>query len=244
MDILTLIIGFALCFLVANRALRVFLKARAARLQIAETTPFEKASEDYARTLLVLGDSTAVGVGADRPEDSVPGRFASYIGATYVENHAKSGAAVEDLKGQIDTAKRRYYDYILIQIGGNDLILLHSAKRTASRLDALMMSLPDAGSIVFMCAGNLGGATFFPLVVRPLHTLLNLDYHKWFGKVAKRRKAFYINLYEPRERDLFIQHPERYLSGDGLHPSGDGYGLWFDKLRAVVPPPAPEIWKG
>ncbi len=228
------VVGFVLCIAVAYRALLTFLRAHAARIQIDETVPFEQISSDYAKTLLVLGDSTAVGVGASKPEESVAGRLAAHLGATYVENRAASGAATEDLKVQMDHAARRTYDVILIQIGGNDIIMLRSAKKSASALDLALMELPEAKQVYLMSAGNVGGATTFPLLVRVFHTWSTKAFHSWFTKVAKRRGITYVNLYEPRSRDLFISESGRYLSADGLHPSSEGYALWFEKLRTYL----------
>ena len=33
----------------------------------------------------------------------------------------------------------------------------------------------------------------------------------------------------------FVREPRRYYCPDGLHPSGDGYALWFATLVAQVP---------
>lgn len=234
MDLLWVAIGFAVCLAIGYRAAMVYFRAHAARIQIADAVPYEVLSGDFSKTLLVLGDSTAVGVGAAAPEESVAGLVAAHIGATYVENRGETGACVEDLKVQIETAKLRRYDLILVQIGGNDIVLLRSAKRAAQKLDILLMSLPEAGKVILFTAGNVGGATTFPMTVRPFHTWTNLAFHKWFAKVAKRRKMTYVNLYEPASRDLFIKEPERYLSEDGLHPSSEGYALWFEKLRPYL----------
>jgi lysophospholipase L1-like esterase len=209
----------------------VFLRAHAARVQMAEERPYKKETGDYAKAMLVLGDSTGAGVGAHVPEESVPGRLASYIGATHVENYAASGATVTDLKDQIDKATLSRYDTILLMIGGNDILFFHSAKKSAKKLDILMMTLPEASTVILMTAGNIGGATIFPFIVRPFHMLASLSFRKWFKKVAKLRGALYVDLYEPFIRDPFLEEPDRYLSSDGLHPSSEGYGLWFAKVK-------------
>lgn len=220
------------CF--AYAGIMLYFRAHAARLMMAEEHPYKNESIDYAKTLLVLGDSTGVGVGADKPEESVAGRLASYIGATHTENYAVSGATVADLKPQIEKVTLKSYDFILIQIGANDIIFFRGAKRTAQQLDIFMMMLPEARQTILMSAGNVGGATIFPFVVRPFHTWANLEFHKWFERVAKRRGATYVNLYEPRHIDPFLREPERYLSKDGLHPSSEGYGLWFEKIKQAL----------
>ena len=64
------------------------------------------------RSMLVLGDSTAVGVGSE-PEKSVPGRLARYLSAS-VESYAESGGVTRDLLPQSQQARKDYYDLVHI----------------------------------------------------------------------------------------------------------------------------------
>lgn len=212
----------------------LFLKARMSRALMQEETAYRKETQEHAKTLLVLGDSTGSGVGAARPEESVAGKLASHLGATYVENHAESGAETKDLAEQIAKAKLPRYDVILVHIGGNDILWFHGAKGSAARLKDALAKLPDAGEVLILSAGNVGGATIFPPPIRPFHTWLNQRYHAEFAKVASVAGATYVNLYEPPHLDPFLENPELYLSEDGLHPSSDGYELWFRKVRDVL----------
>lgn len=212
----------------------LYLKARASRELMREDTAYRQETDNYTKTLLILGDSTGAGVGASAPEDSVPGRTAAYLGATHIENYSKSGAETRELPGQASQAKLPRYDLILIQIGGNDILALHNPKKTAGELKEALQKLPDAGKVVILSAGNVGGATTFPPPVRPLHTWLNLELHKEFVKAASTAGATYVNLYEPPHRDPFLDNPELYLAEDGLHPSSEGYKLWFAKVQKAL----------
>ena len=190
---------------------------------ISEARPFVSPSTDTATTLLVLGDSTAVGVGAKTPEDSVAGRVALYSKATYVENYAVSGATVSDLLSQIKQAKRDHYSLILILIGGNDIIRFHSATKSADTVARALEALPRSDTTLLAGPGNVGGATLFPFFMRPFYTNLNLAYHAQFEMIAKTKGASYVNLYETPSTDPFIKQPKVYLAEDGLHPSSEGY---------------------
>jgi lysophospholipase L1-like esterase len=209
----------------------VYSRIPVARELVKKALPFQLASDDHAVTLLVLGDSTGVGVGASSSADTVAALVAKEIGATYVENHAISGAAITDLSGQIAQVKLGEYSYVLIAIGGNDIIHFHDVIQAEKDFDASLSSLPKAGKVVVHSAGNVGGATLFPWFVRPFHTALNLKYHDMFQRVSARHGATYINLFTEKEHDPFLQHPEIYLAEDGLHPSSAGYALWFEKIR-------------
>lgn len=228
------IVGIAILSVFAYWAANTFFKARISKALMEHEEPFKNETFDYRKTLLVLGDSTGAGVGADRPEDSVAGRLASYLGATYVENYAESGTMTEELPFQIQKAKLPKYDYILVQIGGNDILTFHSAKKTAGELSSAIGKLPPAGKLIIMSAGNAGGGTLFPPPMRPFHTMSNLAMHNEFKRVAHGWKALYVNLYEPFWKDPFLRNPYRYLSRDGLHPSTYGYGLWFEKVKAAL----------
>lgn len=212
----------------------VYFKARASRALMQTETVYIKESGNYAATLLVLGDSTGVGVGAGTPEASVAGRLAAHLGATHVENYAESGAETAGLPAQIAKATLPRYDTILIQIGGNDILWFHDAKKTAGELKDALAALPDAEKVIVLSAGNVGGATIFPPPLRPFHTWRNQAFHTEFAKAASVSGAVYVNLYEPPGMDPFLENPERYLAEDGLHPSAEGYALWFKKILAVL----------
>ncbi|HRH24545.1 MAG TPA: GDSL-type esterase/lipase family protein [Candidatus Paceibacterota bacterium] len=234
MTVLVHIIGILILSIVAFWGANTFLKARISKALMEHEEPYMNETLDQRKTLLVLGDSTGVGVGADKPEHSVAGRLAAYLGATYVENHAVSGALTEELSFQIQEAKLPKYDYILLQIGGNDILAFHSAKKTAAQLSTALGKLPPAGQIIIMSAGNAGGGTLFPPPLRPFHTLVNLAVHKEFARVAHGWRATYVNLFDPFWKDPFLRNPYRYLSRDGLHPSSYGYGLWFEKVKEAL----------
>lgn len=212
----------------------LFFKARASRLLMQDETPYKNETSDYTTTLLVLGDSTGCGIGANSPEDSVAGRLAHHMRATHTENYSVSGAEVKDLPRQIKEAKLPRYDRILVQIGGNDILWFHGAKKTARNLQAILGTLPDAGQVLLITAGNVGGATLFPPTFRYLHFWKTIQFRKEFKKAASVAGATYIDLYETPNVDPFIEEPERFLAPDGLHPSSDGYGLWFEKVKKAL----------
>jgi lysophospholipase L1-like esterase len=226
---------FALAILIALVVLWS-LYAFYARVQIAKAlvkvaVPYQLNSTDTRVTLLVLGDSTGVGVGAVRPEDTVAGRLASKMGATSVENYSVSGAVVADLAGQLAQANLKTYSTILLQIGANDIMWFHSVAQSGRTLAHVLATLPHADTVYIMSAGNIGAATLIPFFVRPFHAMLNQKYHEEFAKVATAAGAHYVNLYAPPAQDPFTLEPEKYFSRDGLHPSSEGYRVWFDALE-------------
>jgi lysophospholipase L1-like esterase len=212
-----------------------FQKYEISRFLINRAVAYQVVNTDYTRTLLILGDSTGVGVGALQPEDSVAGRLAKAMDATYIENRAVSGAVAADVGLQLSDALLPRYNVILIQVGANDIVRFHDTKAVAAQLlDTIQNASKRSDATYLMSAGDLGATTNFPSPMRPFYTKLTLRYHAAFEKMAKDAGVVYINLYMPPEEDPFVKDPNRYLSIDGFHPSSDGYGLWFDRLWEVA----------
>lgn len=208
----------------------IYAKYQVSKKLIAQAKPFELVTNDETKPLLVLGDSTAVGVGASKPEDTLAALVAHRIGATEVENYGASGARVADLAGQIQKAKLKHYALILVQIGANDIVRFKSIDDAADELTLALQQLPHAEKVVVMSAGNVGGTKFFPFFVNPIYTQLNLTYHDGFEAVVKNAGGVYVNLYQDPSTDPFVQEPDIYLAKDGFHPTSAGYKLWFEEI--------------
>jgi len=201
---------------------------------VARAIAYTQSGDDSPPTLLVLGDSTGVGVGAETPDDSIAALLGKEIHATHVENYAVSGATVNDLHLQLRHAKLKEYTYILIAIGGNDIIRFHSVDTESTRLKTFLTTLPKVEHLIVHSSGNVGGATFFPWFIRPLHTRLNLKYHKAFEDAVSSADGIYVNFYMEPSVDPFSLHPEIYLAADGLHPSTAGYQVWLQKIKVAL----------
>ena len=215
----------------------LYQKVAVSKELVKRAVGFEKLTTDMSKSLLVLGDSTAVGVGATGGDDTVAGRLAEGMKASHVRNVAISGAVVHEIEEQLSRATGAHYHTILLQVGANDVLQLHSLPEVARELDSVLETLRERGDrVIVLMAGNVGAAAIIPPPLRPLYTKRTLSYHRAFAEVAARHGAIYVNLYAPPETDPFLSHPETYFAPDGLHPSGAGYALWYKRLTEVVTP--------
>lgn len=198
---------------------------------VSEAVPFSHITDNRSKTLLVLGDSTAVGVGVTEKADSIPAKVAAHIHATHVENYAVSGARIKDIESQLAYATQSKYDVILLQVGANDIMRFSSTEEISPYLEVLLKDLSEKGeTVIFISAGNVGGAPIIPPPLRSLYTKVNLKYHELFKKMSDLYGVRYINLYESADKDPFIQQPEVYFAADSFHPSSAGYEVWFKML--------------
>lgn len=229
------ILGGLALLLVAYWSVRFYLTVHTSKRLIENAVPYARTADSPSRTMLVLGDSTAVGIGADTPEESVAGRIAGELSIDSVESRAVSGAVVRDVKAQAAEASRERYDLILIQAGGNDIIRFTSADTAGEALRESLRSLPAAGRVILISAGDVGGATLFPWPVRPFHSRLNRAYHDTFARVAAEEGITYVNFKDSPATKEIRNNPDTYLAADGLHPSSAGYRLWFEEIRPYLP---------
>jgi lysophospholipase L1-like esterase len=237
MRILFLGLGVVILILFLYWGIRFYQKVQVGIGLASRAVAFNNQTGDYRKTLLILGDSTGVGVGAARPEESVAGLLAAGTGSTYVENQAVSGALVAGLPAQVEKAHLAHYDTVLVQIGGNDIIRFHGVTQVSAQLSAMLGILSmRAGRVLLMSAGDVGTTTLFPPILNPFYTRLTLAYHAAFDKVARTYGARYINLYTPPAQDPFVKSPSTYFAADGLHLTSAGYALWYKRLTETVTP--------
>lgn len=211
-------------------------KLQTARELAARSEPLQQTPADPTERLLVVGDSTAAGTGASAAPQSVPGLIARDHPRWTIVNRAADGATFADIVDQLQAADGRF-DRVLVMGGGNDVIRL-TGRDTLQRhvQQAVERALALAPSVVLLPPGNVGNAPFFfppwswwmSARARMLHDVVR-------GVAARHEPVHYVNLYQPAETDPFAQQPDRLHAADGLHPSDDGYALWYRELQQQSP---------
>ena len=135
-----------------------------ARALAALGQPFERRLARSALRVLV-GDSTGVGIGANRPEESIAGLLAEDFPAADIVNVSRSGARVADALMQARACRRSglRFDVALLHIGGNDVLRATPMKKLAEDCELLLAELGEvADRTVWLGPPNLGIAPLFP----------------------------------------------------------------------------------
>ena len=199
----------------------------------AESRAFEARLPNAKRTLLVIGDSTAVGTGAELPENSVAGRLSRLVPDVEIINRAEDGARTGELIQQLGAAPGAAYDVILIQSGGNDILRFTGLRRLrAATTRLLRLAQARAGRVVMMSTGDVGAAPAFPTPFDWLYSWRTLRVRELLVELTTHLRIEYVDLYHPGAENPFNANPEKYYATDGLHPSDEGYRLWFEQLTA------------
>jgi lysophospholipase L1-like esterase len=197
-----------------------------------QSEPFEASPAGAAASLLVVGDSTAVGTGASSPANSVAGLIGQAHPRLKITNRAKDGAKFADIAGQLNALGDQRFDAILVLGGGNDVIRLtryETLEQDIARTAELART--HAGLVVMMPSGNVGNAPFFFAPWSWWMTKRSQVLHGFVREAAKDNGALYVNLYKDKDQDPFAQRPDELNAKDGLHPSDAGYRLWLNELN-------------
>jgi lysophospholipase L1-like esterase len=190
--------------------------------------------------LVLLGDSTALGVGVERVTDTVGGQLATLLadapGGRRVElsSVAVSGSRSGDLGTQVARALvGTRPDVAVILVGGNDAIHFTPPADAAEDLASAVRRLRGAGvAVVVGTCPDLGAARAFP---PPLRQLVG-----WQARRLGRAQTVAVNNAGGVPVDLaaltgavFRADAGTYCH-DGYHPSADGYRVWAHALLPAV----------
>lgn len=179
--------------------------------------------------LLVLGDSIAAGLGAERPKDTLGARIARGLAkktnrAVNLRTAAVVGSESSALETQMDQLPRRYRpDLAVIVVGGNDVTHRISPAQAVPYLAETIARLQALGArVVIGTCPDLG--TLRP-VPQPLRSVLRVASKRMAAtqaQAARRAGVKYVMLGR-LVGPLFRDHPEEMFSVDRFHPSGTGY---------------------
>ncbi|MEK7612414.1 MAG: GDSL-type esterase/lipase family protein [Patescibacteria group bacterium] len=224
-----IIIAIVILVIVAYDAIRIFFLSQ--KTATLEQSPFNRKIRNAIFRILVLGDSTAVGIGAERPEDSTAGRLAQLYPGAEVINLAMSGQRISGLEEILAKREDEHFDIVLIQIGANDIIRLTSMEDIESGIESILTrSKKFGGKIIFLHSGNVGDAKFFPWYVRPILSKRSLQVRDIYKRKASVHGVLYVDLIDSQVSEKFKESPDLYYASDLLHLSSEGYALWYEEI--------------
>jgi lysophospholipase L1-like esterase len=185
--------------------------------------------------ILVLGDSSAAGVGADHMNDTLAPKLARRLadhfetGATWRTAGANS-ATTEELRDFIaPNIVAEPYTHIVILAGTNDMKNFLPRRRFDDGFGGLLFALhakwPDA-TLIWSPIIDMGDV---PALPRALRRILNLRV-AMLNELGRQlcRERFAIAAPQLATHDL------EGFAVDGFHASAKGYSYWADLVAGVV----------
>ncbi|OZM73316.1 SGNH hydrolase [Amycolatopsis antarctica] len=187
--------------------------------------------------LLVIGESTVDGVGARTHDEALTGRIAQSL-ATRLGRGVRwralglSGANARTVRRRLlRDACALPADLVVIALGVNDVIELHSAARYRRDLLRLLLDLRRGLGPVPVLFAGVPPLDRFPNLPWPLRAVLGAR-SRALGSAATTLDALPGVSYVPVPADIL--RPE-WFADDGFHPGPEAYLAWGRQLAEVAP---------
>lgn len=229
-----ILIAIFLLLIVTAYLVFPIVKALMNHMTMAETKPYEQ--QGSAIKILVAGDSTGVGTGASDSKDSIAGRTGQELPEASITNISENGLTLSELSKKLAAHSESGYDLVVLQIGANDVVGMTSMKNVAAELNRVLDQAEEkSNKVMVLTAGNIGLCPIFRWPLSALITARTLSVRKIFMNAAgSRENVEYVDLFENAKDDVFNTDIPKYYAKDRFHPSSDGYGVWFLKVRPVL----------
>jgi lysophospholipase L1-like esterase len=219
-----------------DQALRVWRALRDAESR-KPAMPYQYRKARARRRVLIVGDSTGVGVGAERATDSVGGLIAAEYRDAELINLSVGCACLADVPGQLRRLAPdvRRFDLVLLHVGGNDVMRTANLTSLVEPVESLLLRLRQIGRrVVWLGPGDVG---LVPLFRPPFswwlsrRTRLAADL---FHRLAQRHGVEYLGFHAAPHRHMLTRERAQYFASDGLHPSSHGYLYAYGCLQRRV----------
>jgi lysophospholipase L1-like esterase len=179
--------------------------------------------------LLLLGDSIAAGLGAERPKDTLGARLAKGMAkrthrAVRLTTAARVGSESSVLPDQLDALPASYRaDVAVIVVGGNDVTHRVPVADSVKHLEEAIARLRERGTpVVVGTCPDLGALRPVPQPLRALGSRMSRQLAVAQRGAAVRAGAHAVSLAHV-VGPFFITNPDEMFSLDRFHPSGVGY---------------------
>ncbi|RRO15510.1 SGNH/GDSL hydrolase family protein [Saccharopolyspora rhizosphaerae] len=189
--------------------------------------------------LVVLGDSSAAGLGASVPSELPGVRVARGLaeeleGPVSLTTHAIVGATSQELAAQVDAALRRKPELVLIIIGANDVTSKLPVSKCAELLGVQVRRLVEADvKVVVGTCPDLGSVRPIPQPLRSVASRWSLALARAQRRVVEANGGYAVPLADLLSPE-FLARPAEFFSPDRFHPSGAGYEAAAEILLPVM----------
>ncbi len=179
--------------------------------------------------LLLLGDSIAAGLGAERRKDTLGGRLAKGLAkrtgrSVRLRTAAVVGSESSELATQLESLEPAYApDLAVIVVGGNDVTHRVPVVESVAYLEDAIRDLRARGTeVVVGTCPDLGALRPVPQPLRALGSRASRQLAAAQAQGAVRAGAHAVSLARV-VGPFFISNPDEMFSLDRFHPSALGY---------------------
>ncbi len=184
-------------------------------------------------SLLLLGDSSAAGVGAPNAEQSLLGQLLSLL----TQNHqvryrmiAQTGKTTAEMLADLLVESPQQYDLVVTALGVNDVTSQVSLSRWRKQQIQLIKAIQEKYTPKQIIMSGLPPVGDFPALKWPLSA--------YMGAYADQLDALLKTLLESHEDIEFLTlrgYPEEaQAASDGFHPGPVVYRMWAENIVRAI----------
>jgi lysophospholipase L1-like esterase len=193
----------------------------------------KKAARGLQRAICVLGDSLALGLGADRPEEGFVFKAVTNLMASYaltLTNFAIIGATAADvLRLQVPRIRPASFDVGIVCVGANDAKSFSASGDFASAYDGILSAIRRNGKCRLICCG-IPDVSLSPRLSKEeamTAQVLIREYNASIRSLASTNHGSFVDY-------SFLNGTRGLFSGDGYHPSSAGYEKMVAALQYAL----------
>jgi lysophospholipase L1-like esterase len=183
--------------------------------------------------LLIVGDSSAAGVGVATQASALSGQLVSILAQHFHLSWrliAKAGLNVQGVLDSVESVSQEEFDVAVVAVGVNDVTGGTSMTRWQEGLGRLCECLQSRFNAQHVLLTPVPPMHAFPALPQPL---------RWYlGKVAASLNRSMQALVAESDswECVQLQFPltKQFMAADGFHPGEAAYSIWAEKVAATI----------
>jgi lysophospholipase L1-like esterase len=190
--------------------------------------------------ILIVGDSSAAGVGAKNQTQALAGRLSEALsqrlgGSVVWQLIARSGDTTRVSLTAVRTMQLYPADVMVTALGLNDVIAQVPTETWLTRLDKLDRAAARRAGVKHIVHSGIPPIHSFPLLPNPLRWVLGSDAQRYnralSAWVQRWPERWWLPL--PFENDQ-PSDSSVLMAEDGFHPGPPIYALWAEQLAGMI----------
>lgn len=186
-----------------------------------------------ALKLLIVGDSSAAGVGTYHQDEALLGQLVLRLSPHYRLTwnlQAKNGDTTAAALARLDELSAEHFDVAVISLGVNDVTRMVGLDTWLRRQARLRMVLGEKFTVDKILVSGLPPVHSFPALPQPLRWHLGgraTEFNRELqAAVAAEGKALFVDV-------RFTEDPN-LMSRDGFHPGPEVYAKWAELIADAI----------
>jgi len=211
----------------------MYLRMTVVRLPEPEGPRRGTVGEGPKLRLLILGDSSAAGVGVQVQDDALLGQVTALLAEVATVEFqliARTGAKTGDVLGWLDDMPQGPFDVVVVALGVNDVTKAVTLRKWLTQQSTLLDQLVQSFGAKHVVVSGLPPMRDFPLLPQPLRWVL--------GRQAERFDRALHALVAVRDDSsavtIDLQVSDDNMSPDGFHPGAEVYATWAAAVAAHI----------